>query len=171
MLQIMTKKPTTTAITMAATVKSSTEASDMRRLGGVLKSFGGLEPDGRRVSTRQRASGGPPRPNEAEPRSRRQRPGPPPSLPARDHRLQESGCREDEGRVGTGARQVNRRTEVDLRASRSRGLRRPRAPLPHPPLSPRLDPSAMRQAAPAITKRRYPDAHDLKSLSALVGIC
>jgi hypothetical protein len=46
MLQITTKKPTTTAITMASTVQASTEASDMRRLGGVSKSFGGLEADG-----------------------------------------------------------------------------------------------------------------------------
>jgi hypothetical protein len=46
MLQITTKKPTTTAITMANTVKASKEASDMRRLGGASKSFGGLEADG-----------------------------------------------------------------------------------------------------------------------------
>jgi hypothetical protein len=46
MLQITTKKPTTTAITMATTVKASKEASEMRRLGGVSKSFGGIEPDG-----------------------------------------------------------------------------------------------------------------------------
>jgi hypothetical protein len=46
MLQITTKKPTTTPITMATKVKASTEASDMRRLGGVSKSFGALEADG-----------------------------------------------------------------------------------------------------------------------------
>jgi hypothetical protein len=46
MLQITTKKPTTTAITMATTVKASKEASDMRRLGGASKSFGWLEADG-----------------------------------------------------------------------------------------------------------------------------
>ena len=45
MLQITTKKPTTTAITMATTVQASKEASDMRRLGGVSKSFGALEAD------------------------------------------------------------------------------------------------------------------------------